>query len=100
MDTTPRPIPDVPAPAGGARDFVAVDDSGAFSYHESELKLIAAFEYVGEASCIIDRGGNSYDLAHRQGGPHEQLRPAPLWPDPEAHGLGPRTGFLGRRLTV
>lgn len=66
MDTTPRPIPHasgVPAPAGGARDFVAVDDSGAFSYHESELKLIAAFEYVGEASCIIDRGGNSYDLA-------------------------------------
>lgn len=63
MDTTPRPIPHVPAPAGGARDFVAVDDSGAFSYHESELKLIAAFEYVGEASCIMDRGGNSCDLA-------------------------------------
>ncbi len=66
MDTTPRPIPHasgVPAPAGGARNFVAVDDSGAFSYHESELELIAAFEYVGEASCIIDRAGNSYDLA-------------------------------------
>ena len=66
METTPRPtprVPGVPAPAGGARDFVAVDDSGAFSYHESEPVLIAAFEYVGEASCIIDRAGNSYDLA-------------------------------------
>ena len=66
METTPRPlprIPGVPAPTGGASDFVAVDDGGEFSYHESESALMAAFEYVGEASCIIDRAGNSYDLA-------------------------------------
>lgn len=66
METTPPPkphTPGVPAPAGGARDFVSVDDSGAFSYHDSEPALIAAFEYVGEAACILDRAGNSYDLA-------------------------------------
>lgn len=34
------------------------------------------------------------------GGPHEQPRPAPLSPDPEAHGLGPGAGFLGRGLTI
>lgn len=33
-------------------------------------------------------------------GPHDQLRAAPLWPDPEAHGLGSRAGFLGWRLTI
>ncbi|WP_024366642.1 hypothetical protein [Arthrobacter sp. TB 26] len=66
METTPRPkppTPGVPPTAGGARDFVSVDDSGAFSYHESEPALIAAFEYVREAACILDRAGTSYDLA-------------------------------------
>ncbi|MDN4645096.1 hypothetical protein [Arthrobacter sp. PsM3] len=66
MEATPGPkrhTPVVPATAGGARDFVSVDDSGAFSYHESEPALIAAFEYVGEAACILDRAGNSYDLS-------------------------------------
>jgi hypothetical protein len=66
MDATSRSrpnTPDVPAPADDARDFVTVDDSGAFSYYPSEQDLIAAFEYVGEAACIIDRSGTSYDLA-------------------------------------
>ncbi|WP_284977324.1 hypothetical protein [Arthrobacter sp. efr-133-TYG-104] len=49
--------------ANGVKDFVAIDDSGAFTYHGSEPVLLAAFEYVGEASCIIDRHGDSYDLA-------------------------------------
>jgi hypothetical protein len=66
MDATSRSQPDtpgVPAPADAAREFVTVDDSGAFSYHPSEQDLVAAFEYVGEAACIIDRSGNSHDLA-------------------------------------
>lgn len=53
----------LPARAGGVRDFVAVDDSGAFSYHQSEGDLLAAFEYVGEAACIIDRSGSAHRLA-------------------------------------
>ncbi len=48
--------------AGTARDFVAVDDSGDFSYHRSVQDLLAAFEYVGEAVCIIDRSGRAYRL--------------------------------------
>lgn len=44
-------------------DFVAVDDSGAFSYHRSEAELITAFEYVNEATCIVDRSGTQYRLA-------------------------------------
>ncbi|PVZ60391.1 hypothetical protein [Arthrobacter sp. H-02-3] len=52
----------LPARASGARDFVTVDDSGDFSYHRSEEELMAAFEYVGEATCIIDRSGSSYRL--------------------------------------
>lgn len=41
----------------GALDFIAVDDSGEFSYFPSEGEVLAAFEYVNEASCVIDRGG-------------------------------------------
>ncbi|SDP16519.1 hypothetical protein SAMN04487914_104182 [Arthrobacter sp. ok909] len=65
MNTTSRRIrkaSGLPAGAGGARDFVAVDDIGDFSYHRSEEDLIAAFEYVGEAACVIDRSGGSYRL--------------------------------------
>jgi hypothetical protein len=65
MNITSR-IPDTsgrPAEAAAGRDFVAVDDSGEFSYHRSEQELIAAFEYVGEAACIIDRSGCAYRLA-------------------------------------
>lgn len=64
MNTTSR-IRDTsgpPAGAGAARDFVAVDDSGEFSYHQSEQNLMAAFEYVGEAACILDRSGKAYRL--------------------------------------
>jgi hypothetical protein len=66
MNTTSRPpqdTPGLPARAGIARDFVAIDDSGDFSYHRSEQDLLTAFEYVGEAACIIDRSGSAYRLA-------------------------------------
>ncbi|GAA2125772.1 hypothetical protein [Arthrobacter humicola] len=65
----------LPAGAGGARDFVAVDDSGDFSYHRSEEELLTAFEYVGEAACIIDRGGSSYRLV-LDGNRHLSVGPA------------------------
>lgn len=77
MNTTSRRMQDtsgLPA-AGVPREFVAVDDSGEFSYHRSEQDLIEAFEYVGEAACIIDRSGSAYRLAldsHR----HLALGPA------------------------
>jgi hypothetical protein len=57
---------DASASSSGARatrDFVAVDESGDFSYHRSEQDLTAAFEYVAEAACIIDRSGSGYRLA-------------------------------------
>ncbi|MCB5292421.1 hypothetical protein [Arthrobacter sp. SO3] len=65
MNTTSRmqDTSGLPAEAGAGRDFVAVDDSGEFSYHRSERDLIAAFEYVGEAACIIDRSGSAFRLA-------------------------------------
>jgi len=78
MNTTQWRIHDrsgLRARAGDPRDFVAVDDSGEFSYHRSERDLIEAFEYVGEAACIIDRSGIAYRLAldsHR----HLALGPA------------------------
>jgi hypothetical protein len=53
----------LPAGAGPSRDFVAVDDSGEFSYHRSYQDLMTAFEYVEEAACIIDRSGTAYRLA-------------------------------------
>ncbi|WP_427131804.1 hypothetical protein [Pseudarthrobacter sp. S9] len=58
MDSTPQPQPGT----GGAGDFVAVDDSGEFSYYGSREELLGDFEYVGEAPCIIDRSGTSYRL--------------------------------------
>ncbi|BCW71498.1 hypothetical protein [Arthrobacter sp. NicSoilB8] len=66
MNTKSRRIPDassLPVTGGTNRDFIAVDDSGDFSYHRSEGELLAAFEYVGEAACIIDRNGSAYRLA-------------------------------------
>ncbi|SDL39026.1 hypothetical protein [Arthrobacter sp. ok362] len=66
MNTMPRRTQDtsgLPASAGASRDFVAVDDSGEFSYHRSEQDLLTAFEYAGEAACIIDRSGSAYRLA-------------------------------------
>jgi hypothetical protein len=63
MNTTSRTIPETSGRDGNARDFVAVDDSGDFSYYRSEQDLMAAFEYVEEAACIIDRSGGAYRLA-------------------------------------
>ena len=66
MDTTPRPRPDTSVNRGNAgdpRDFIAVNDTDDFSYHPSEHDLTTAFEYVGEAACIIDRAGTQYRLA-------------------------------------
>lgn len=66
MNTTPRQQPVTPKPpvrAGDTRDFIAVDDSGDFSYHRSREDLMAAFEYVAEAACIVDRSGRAYRLA-------------------------------------
>lgn len=65
MNTTPRRQPNTPdlaSVSGAPRDFVAVDDSGDFSYHRSGQDLMTAFEYVGEAACIIDRSGSAYRL--------------------------------------
>jgi hypothetical protein len=65
MNTTSRiqDVPGRPSSAVAARDFVAVDESGAFSYHRSEQDLMTAFEYVAEAACIFDRRGIAYRLA-------------------------------------
>jgi hypothetical protein len=57
MDATPPP-----RPSDAGKDFVVVDDSGEFSYYRSREALLADFEYVGEAPCIIDRGATSYRL--------------------------------------
>ncbi|MDR7085009.1 hypothetical protein J2X01_004329 [Arthrobacter ginsengisoli] len=65
MNTTSRRIHDasgLPAGTVASREFVAVDDSGEFSYHRSQQDLVAAFEYVGEAACIIDRSGSAFRL--------------------------------------
>ncbi|NUU31360.1 hypothetical protein [Arthrobacter sp. C9C5] len=65
MNTPPRQQPDTPgrlASAGDARDFIAVDDGGDFSYYRSEHDLLAAFEYAAEAACILDREGTAYRL--------------------------------------
>jgi hypothetical protein len=72
MNTLTQRSPDMPE--GNARDLVAVDDGGDFSFYRSEQDLLAAFEYVGEAACIIDRSGSAYRLALD---PNRQLILAP-----------------------
>ena len=69
MDATPPPRPNTgstaglpPGPSGADGDFVVVEDSGEFSYYRSREDLLADFEYVGEARCIIDRGATTYRL--------------------------------------
>ncbi|SDK83977.1 hypothetical protein SAMN04487916_103239 [Arthrobacter sp. ov407] len=57
MDATPPP-----QPSGAGRDFVVVEDSGEFSYYRSREDLLADFEYVGEAPCIMDRSATTYRL--------------------------------------
>jgi hypothetical protein len=68
MDATkpPRPSP------GG--DFVVVEDSGEFSYYASVDALLADLEYVGEATCIIDRSATAYRL-ELDGNRHLRLGP-------------------------
>lgn len=51
-----------PGPDGTGGDFVVVEDSGEFSYYPSKDALLADFEYVGEAPCIIDRSARTYRL--------------------------------------
>jgi hypothetical protein len=63
MSTTVWTEPAASGHDGNGRDFVVVDDSGDFSYYRSEQALLASFEYVGEAACIIDRSGRAYRLA-------------------------------------
>lgn len=59
----PQGAPGAAPDPGAAGDFVAVDESGEFSYYRSEQDLTAAFEYVAEAAAVIDRGGTGYRLA-------------------------------------
>lgn len=53
----------LPARAGATREIADVDDGGQFSYYRSEQDLLAAFEYVEDAACIIDRRGTACRLA-------------------------------------
>ena len=57
MDATPPP-----RPSDAGKDFVVVEDSGDFSYYRSREALLADFEYVGEAPCIMDRSAVTYRL--------------------------------------
>ena len=41
---------------------MVVEDSGEFSYYRSREALLADFEYVGEAPCIMDRSATTYRL--------------------------------------
>jgi hypothetical protein len=61
MNPAGRRPPDMPA--GDDREFVVVDESGDFTYFRSNQELMPAFEYVGEAACIIDHNGSAYRLA-------------------------------------
>lgn len=54
---------DVPAFADRPGDFVVVDESGNFAYHRSEQDLLGAFEYIGEATSVINRDGTCFRLA-------------------------------------
>ena len=67
MNPTPTPTHAAPAGpeerAGHPADYVTVDDGGSFSYHPSRTALLAGFEYIDEAACIIDRTGTTFDLA-------------------------------------
>ncbi|MEY9776862.1 hypothetical protein [Arthrobacter sp. MW3 TE3886] len=79
MDATPPP-----RPSGASGDFVVVEDSGEFSYYRSRDALLADFEYVGEAPCIIDRGATTYRLELDQ---NRHLRLGPPLGSVEFHWL-------------
>ncbi|MFE4543486.1 hypothetical protein [Arthrobacter sp. NPDC056727] len=96
MNTTPRTEDAsgfAPAP-GAVRDFVAVDESGEFSYHRSEQDLVAAFEYTAEAACIMDRSGAGYRL---ELGPNRHLVLGPARGPVEFHWL--RQAWLDAQST-
>ncbi|MEV5050384.1 hypothetical protein [Arthrobacter sp. LAR12-1-1.1] len=79
MDATPPP-----RPSGAGGDFVVVEDSGEFSYYRSRDALLADFEYVGEAPCIIDRSATTYRLELDQ---NRHLRMGPPLGSVEFHWL-------------
>lgn len=62
ITTQQQAAPSHPTRTADIRDFIAVDDSGAFSFHRSEQDLVQEFEYVEEARCIIDRKGSTFRL--------------------------------------
>ncbi len=49
-------------PASGGGAYVSIDETGEFAYHPSEAALLAGFEYVEEAACILDRAGIQHRL--------------------------------------
>ena len=92
MDATkpPRPSP------GG--DFVVVEDSGEFSYYASVDALLADLEYVGEATCIIDRSATAYRLElGREQAPAPGCAPGCRGVPLAAPGLGGRPPVAPRR---
>ena len=82
MDATDATAPSRPSGAGG--DFVVVEDSGEFSYFRSREALLADFEYVGEARCIIDRSATTFRLELDE---HRHLRMGPPLGPVEFHWL-------------
>ena len=73
-----------PRPSGAGGDFVVVEDSGEFSYYRSREALLADFEYVGEARCIIDRSATTFRLELDE---HRHLRMGPPLGSVEFHWL-------------
>jgi len=82
MDATDATAASRHSGAGG--DFVVVEDSGEFSYYRSREALLADFEYVGEARCIIDRSGTTFRLELDE---HRHLRMGPPLGSVEFHWL-------------
>ncbi|MFE4228465.1 hypothetical protein ACFRJ8_11335 [Arthrobacter sp. NPDC056886] len=82
MDATDATAPSLPPGAHG--DFVVVEDSGEFSYYRSREALLADFEYVGEARCIIDRRATTFRLELDE---HRHLRMGPPLGSVEFHWL-------------
>jgi hypothetical protein len=82
MDATDATAASRHSGAGG--DFVVVEDSGEFSYYRSKEALLADFEYVGEARCIIDRSATTFRLELDE---HRHLRMGPPLGSVEFHWL-------------
>lgn len=54
--------PDTTVPGSRPKDYVVVDDIGEFTYYPSEAAMLEDIEYVDEAACVLDRGGNDCRL--------------------------------------